>query len=259
MLLLSLLVATLVGVWLVWRTVALQPGTAPTPGLLGRVASYGLRTQAGNTLQALRLRLDQVALVALLSPADLGWYTAAVTAAGLLGPMTQALALVTLPTVASRPGEEAVRRLLGLSRRTLLVLAPGGLVLGLLLPWLLPTLLGARFGASVGPAQILLVGGVFAGLGDVLAEGCRGLNRPEVSVAAEAVGLGVALVLVTALVPRYGLVGAAIASSAAAASIASALAWHVATREGTHWRDLVPGSADLRKVQAALSPAAWRT
>jgi len=65
------------------------------------------------------------------------------------------------------------------------------------------------------PAQIILLGLALDGLGGVVTGYLYGIGRPGLNSCAMAVGLGATVLLDLLLIPRYGALGAAIASAVA--------------------------------------------
>ena len=80
-------------------------------------------------------------------------------------------------------------------------------------PQLISVFFGAKFAGSVLACRILLPGTAFLGLRQVLYEGARALGKPAVPSYAEGFGTLVTISALYLLLPRYGFVGAAIAST----------------------------------------------
>jgi Na+-driven multidrug efflux pump len=106
------------------------------------------------------------------------------------------------------------------------------------------------------PMHILLPGILFLGVGAVVTGNLRGLGRPGVSSLLAGLTVIVTLSLDLALIPAYGVTGAAVASSVAYAVYGSASVFALSRLTGTPIRLLsVPQRADLR-VYARLIRAA---
>lgn len=187
---------------------------APRARLAGEVVGYGVRGQTGGLLLLANARLDFVLLAALAGPATLGLYAVAAKYAEITRLPALALTWVSYPRFAATTSAEAgseARRWLPLA-----LAAVGVLVVPFLLaaPWVLELLYGARFADAAGPARILLLGMLLAG-GAGLATGfLYGRGRPGRNSLAVLVGLVVTVVLDLLLIPRFGAVGAAWASTA---------------------------------------------
>jgi O-antigen/teichoic acid export membrane protein len=86
------------------------------------------------------------------------------------------------------------------------------IALALVTPLLLPLIFGGDFAPAVTSAQILVVAAASLGLGLVLEDTLRGLGDTPAVLKSEGVGLAFTLVALAILLPRFGIVGAAIAS-----------------------------------------------
>ena len=73
-----------------------------------------------------------------------------------------------------------------------------------------------------------------------------GTARYGVNNQAALLGLAVTVPAGLLLVPRLGMVGAALGMSASYAASVAYLGWHYRRATGTTWADLLPGPADVR-------------
>ena len=162
----------------------------------------------------LNLRLDFAILGALAGPAVLGTYAVASKYAELLRLPGTALTWVTYPSWrACRRGRRprgrrlVVPALLGFTWPRGPVLLLAGPVIGLLY--------GDQFDSAVGPARVLLVGMLLGGAAGVASGYLYGRGRPGLNSVALGLGLVVTVVLDLLLIPGYGAIGAALASTIA--------------------------------------------
>lgn len=188
---------------------------APALPLARSVVAYGARAQFGNLLELINLRLDVLMLGALAGPATLGVYAVASKAAELMRLPANAANFVLYPRFARlEPAAAAseVRALLprvaGLTVLATPVLAAGAVVA-------LPALFGPSFQAAVVPACVLLLGLAFEGAAAVSTAYLCGVGRPGANSIGIGLGVLLTVVLDLALIPRFGALGAAAASSAA--------------------------------------------
>ncbi len=176
---------------------------------------YGFKTQFEAVNSYANQRMDQLLLSLFVAPRELGLYVVAVTLASAVGFFPQAMGIVTLATGSNLPPNEA-RQAISLSFRLslawLLVLCAGLFVVA---PQLIVFFFGAKFTGSVLACRILLPGTAFLGLRQVLYEGARALGKPAIPSYAEGFGTLVTISALYLLLPRYGFVGAAIASTLA--------------------------------------------
>ncbi|TMM38269.1 MAG: hypothetical protein E6F99_09570 [Actinobacteria bacterium] len=182
--------------------------------LAGEVTGYGARGQVGGLLTLLNLRFDVAILGALAGPAVLGVYAVATKYVDLLRLPGLAVNYVLYPKFArGRPGDARA------STRAMLPAAAGlnalaAVPLALAAGVVLPLVYGHAFRGAVVPAWILLAGAIGAGVTGLVGAYLYGVGRPGLNSMAIGVGVIVALVGDLLLIPRYGAVGAATASSA---------------------------------------------
>jgi len=182
---------------------------SPLKGLL----TYGLPAFGATLPQLLNLRLDQLVMTAVLSSRDVGFYVVAVAWSTASMPILIALGQVVFPRIASEhdTSVQAVA-FASASRNAVGLMALSIVALGFATPAVLPFLLTSRFQPAVRPALILTAAGGVYGYSYVLAEGIRGLGRPMVTLWAQLAGLLATGMFLALLLPRLGLMGAAIAS-----------------------------------------------
>ena len=175
--------------------------------------SYGARSQVSFVTSTLTERLDLLLISVVLGATKLGLYVVAVTLTSSAALAASTVGLVAFPQVAGlAPGPEraeAARRfiLLALALSTAIALPIFALT-----PQLLDVLFGQAFTSVANVCRVLIAASVFLALGQLLASVLRGLGRPLDSGIAGAVGLAVTIVLLAALLPTLGLMGAAITS-----------------------------------------------
>jgi O-antigen/teichoic acid export membrane protein len=217
----------------------------PNPQEWRPLLAYGLPTVLTHVPQLLNLRLDQMLMAALLPVQTLGFYVVAVTWSSAVGHLPNALATVLLPRTASQAN----------SARRRAVFAQGSrlAVLGLATPWALPLLFGAQFLASV-PAALVLVGAAaIAAVNGVLEEGLRGLGHPGTAFVAEVAGLAATIGGLTLLLPRFGIMGAALASVAGYGTVGILLAAFSLRLTGVSALTLLcPSATDVQHIRQRL-------
>jgi O-antigen/teichoic acid export membrane protein len=177
------------------------------------LSKYGFKTQFESVNSYINQRVDQLLLSLFVAPRELGLYVVAVTLALAAGFFPQAMGIVTLASGSNLPPSEA-RQAISLSFRLslvwLLLLCAGVFVVA---RQAIVFFFGAKFAGSVLACRILLPGTAFLGLREVLYEGARALGKPAVPSYAEGFGTIVTIAALYLLLPRYGIVGAAIAST----------------------------------------------
>jgi len=224
-------------------------------GLVRAMAAYGWRAHVSAVLMVLLLRAD-VYLVRWLTgdAAEVGFYSRSVQVAEVVLLFLLAVENVLFPRMSSLAAGEIPRAAAALCRRGL----AAGLALAVAFEaashWLIVAPFGEAFAPSIAPLRILLPGVLAVGFARMLFAVFYAQERPW----APAVVTAVALVLVTgldlALIPRWGIEGAAAASLAGyALAAAAALAWF-ARRNGMRARDfLIPRCEDWAMLRSMLS------
>ena len=199
------------GFWLVFRK--LSPCWSWNSKAFQSLLNFGWKTQLGSLASYVNQRLDQLLLSVLVPPRDLGFYVVAVAVSMSVGFFPQAAGIVTLAT-GSNSGPEQTKKVIAKSfGTTFFVLALGCSAIYFVCPWLIPFAFGASFAPAVTACRILLPGSVALGLNQVLFSGARALDHPALPSYAEGFAVAVTCVALYVLLPRYGFVGAAIASS----------------------------------------------
>ncbi|GJG89039.1 hypothetical protein tb265_42200 [Gemmatimonadetes bacterium T265] len=203
-----------------WRTgaVARLGDLRPDRALAGRMLRYGAKVQAGGIPQTANLRMDQALLAAWFPPVQLGLYVAAVSAAGVGDVLSTAVRTVATPSIAQQGAAAGVRRLQATFRKYALVSVAGTLALAAVLPFAIPFVYGDAFAGAVPPALVLLAAGLCLGAKQVLAGAAQALGDPWLASRSEIVGAVVTVCALPLLLPRLGIMGAALATLAAYAT-----------------------------------------
>ena len=184
--------------------------------------SYGARVLLSNMPLIVNVSLDQLVLSVMpgVSASRLASYAVAVSLTSLALPLSAAFGAVAFPRIAATRSERERRRV---ERITIFGAAStASLVIGLVAvsgSWAVPTLFGPGYGAAVGALWRLAPGTTFLALNRVMGDLLRGRGHPSAVTFNEAIGAACTVVLLLILTPRYGINGAAIASSIAYATV----------------------------------------
>jgi O-antigen/teichoic acid export membrane protein len=212
--------------------------------------AYGIRSQTAFVTQTLIQRLDQLVISIVLGATSLGIYVVAVTLTSGANLIASTVGLVAFPRVAAIGdlGERAVqarRYLMIATVLSVLVVAP----MFLFTPQLLNLFFGHSFVKGTGVCRALLVASLFLALSFLLTSLLRGLGRPLDVGIAGAVGLAITVVLLGALLPTMGLMGAAVASLVAYAVTAAMMLARVSRALDVSIARFVLGSSRSRLVR----------
>lgn len=201
---------------------------------LGAMIVHSLRLQPGERISAreylkfsskvgtvslislLNYRADLYIVALLMPSAALGLYAVAVSAAESLLIPTQVAALVTSPHVGSLAEPRASKLTARCVRNNMLVAIAVCGVLFVGAPLVIHALYGPAFVPVTPALRILLVGVVALSLGAPMSNYFTlKIGKPEVPMTLAGISAVICISVAYALVPRYGLVGAAIGSTVA--------------------------------------------
>jgi O-antigen/teichoic acid export membrane protein len=227
--------------------------------LLAQEVLYGARAQVGQLFQFLNYRFDLLILSLFSSLAAVGYYAVAQTLAELVIYLGTAFQISVLPLVSRFEGDERQAATTQAAVRHHGVLALGVIALNALLaPLVLLFGYGDAFRPALVPLLVLLPGMWFLGTGNLISADLRGRGRPGLASLLKGAAAVVTVGLDFALIPRFGVIGAAVASSVAYAFFGVLSLVTLARLSGVPVRRLVlPTRADLalypRAVRALLA------
>jgi O-antigen/teichoic acid export membrane protein len=181
--------------------------------------SFGLKGHIGNVLQFFNYRLDMFIVNYFLGPADVGIYTVSVAIAELLWHFPNAVGFVIFPKAASTKPEvmnNFTPRVFGITLGLTILGAIGLVFLG---KPVIAFVYSSPFLPAYVPMVALLPGVVLLGGAKVLTNEIAGRGYPHYNSINSGLALVLTVVLDFILIPRYGVLGAALASSIAYAMI----------------------------------------
>ena len=173
--------------------------------------------------------------------------------------ISNAASTVLFPWVAAETEEQRRKEFTPLVARTVLwTTGLGALALALLSRWIVLLLYSEAFLPAVGALQALLVGIVALSAGRVLANDIAGRGFPGLNIYIGLAAVLTNVVLNLLWIPRYGIVGAAWASTASyTVSFLGALFFYCRL-SGNRWTKVVfPQPGDLRRYLVAGRPVWW--
>ena len=207
---------TMVATWAALSRLDIHPRFGVDIGLTRQLLKYGGKIQVGGITGMANMSLDQVLMAAWLPSNYLGLYVVAVNGASLAQIFSQAVQLVLTPSITQK--ESLAERAAVLQSAfhsywlgSLLITA----AIAVLLPAAIPVVFGASFRGAIWPAEVLLLGSFFIGAKEVLGGGAQALGNPWLGSKAQVIALVVTVTLLYLLLPRLGIMGAAIATAAA--------------------------------------------
>lgn len=231
-------------VWMVYDARQLPAGHASLRAFTG----YSLRSGLVGLVTLLNYRSDVFLVAVFGTPAMLGMYTLAVSAAETLLSATQITAVVTAPHVGSLEEGAAASLAARAVRHNVLVAGVSCAALALLAPVAVYVLYGAAFMPVVPSMRVLLIGVFALSIGSPMSTYFTiRLGRPEVPLVLASSSALICIVGSIILIPRLGLIGAALASTVAyVAGQSAAIVWFASVARIDVRAMLVPRGSDLR-------------
>jgi O-antigen/teichoic acid export membrane protein len=204
--------------------------------LLRRMIQYGLKFHISILAWAIIIRADLLVVNHFRGTEEAGVYSVASQYGLLLMLLPGVIATLLFPRVAAEQdtsGETTCK----VTRYTTLVMFVCCLA-AVPFSFLLPVLYGAAFSDATKLLLILLPGVYLIGLESVLVQHFNALGLPRAIPLYWAITLVLNLILVFALVPRFGAQGAAIASTISYATIFGLIALHFHTSTGRSFSEV---------------------
>lgn len=218
---------------------------------LRTVIRFAMPSYGANVMQYLNYRLDLFIVAYFRDLREVGLYALATTLTQLIWLVSNAVATAVfarVSTAAEAPGD-AARRTAALSRGVLAIQIVLACALALLAKPLLLVLYGSAFEPAAAAVWLLLPGVAVFGTVGVLAAHHAGIGRPGLNLLVSASSLAVTVGLDLVLIPRFGMYGAALASTAAYASAAVVMTLLFRRATGVGFREvLVIRGSDLRRL-----------
>jgi O-antigen/teichoic acid export membrane protein len=209
----------------------------------------GLRGHAGNVVQTFNYRLDVLLLQGFLGQAAVGLYNVGTLLAEVIWYLPNAVSSALLPHVAATNDRDQTPRV---ARWTLLLTAIGSVGL-LLIAWPALAWFRPQYLPAVTPMAVLLLGVVALGVHKVLASDLSGRGMPQYPSITSAVALVITIVANLLLIPIFGIVGAALASTLAYTTQTLLLIVIYTRQTGSRPRDLLlPRPADFDTLVQGL-------
>jgi O-antigen/teichoic acid export membrane protein len=223
------------------------------PKLMRKMLQYGRRVQAGSVFQTAMARLDVVILQFFRPLSQVGYYVIAQTIAELLLELTEAFKSSVMPYVSHYEGQERQAAASADSVRHHGLLAAIATVANVFFgSAVILVAYGTQYRAAVIPMIVLLPGVWFLGMGGVIQSDLSGRGLPGASSRLAGIAAVVTIAFDFALIPPFGVIGAAVASVIAYTTygVASLVMLHRVS--GIPVRELlVPTHADIAAYRLA--------
>ena len=175
---------------------------------------YGIKGHLSNILAFINYRIDLFIIAYFLNDAAVGLYSVAVSIAERIWIVSQSVSSVLFARVSNLSSDVERAQFTALVSRNVLFLSIlGGGGLFLLGKWIIYLLFGAAYAGSIAPFLWLIPGIVLGSMSRIISNYFAGIGKPEINtyVAIFLTILNIGLNII--LVPKYGVVGAAVATS----------------------------------------------
>lgn len=248
-----LILLCLNAVWMVYYGlyIRVRPVLSRGGALLKPLLTFVLVGFLATLLNMLNYRFDVWFVQEVRGVGELGLYAVAVGVAQFFFQVPEPIARVLQPhLIGGFDGPMLDKFRLYARLSTTLVLLGGG-VLVVISEWLFPFLYGEAFGPSALAMRWLMPGILFACISKMMVLLVVRTGRMKYTVLASGVGLVVTIAMNFLLVPVFGIVGAAIASSLAYLVVLLLVLWVVFKRLGVPWGNyylLMPG--DIARLRS---------
>jgi O-antigen/teichoic acid export membrane protein len=184
-------------------------------GYSKKAFGYGWKANLGSILAFINYKADIFLVNIFLAPAAAGIYVVAVTLSEKLWVVSTAASTVLAPRISQLASDEDARKRLTplVSRVVLLITLICTIVLAIIARPLIAVLFGDQYVDSVLPLLLLLPGIFILGVAKVWANDIGARGRPEINMYISLAALFFNIIGNVILIPRFGLAGAAIATT----------------------------------------------
>lgn len=173
---------------------------------------YGAPVTIANLVNQASTKLDQIFLALLVSPALMGFYAVALTTSAGISVSGLTVSTIVLPRITNASNIEERKFIIrNLFLSYYLSSIPIFLLTFATLPFLIPILFGPAFAGSINASRIFLAGSIFVGANQLCVAIFKALGLPNYAMACRALTLALLAFCLSLLVPRYNIVGAALA------------------------------------------------
>lgn len=172
---------------------------------------FGVLNMSSTAPNAVNGRFDQIVLALVVTSSALGQYAVAVSLSVLAAPLVMAFGNVAFPRIAR--GEHILETIRTVTRGSFLASFVSVSLIVVTSPFIVPTLFGPGYQHVSQLLLVLAPGAVVVAVNQVLGDVLRGLGRPGVVALCELIGVVSTVVGLTLLVPRIGVMGAALTST----------------------------------------------
>lgn len=221
---------------------------------------FGFKSTANAVVAYLNFRIDAFILIAMLGTTALGVYSLGIGVGELVWQLSRPVASAALQRIGKGTQAEAAELTARCLRHTLILVCTAALVLFIVAPWLIVVVYGPAF-AEAGSVLRWLLPGIIAYCAMPLFGTffTQQMGKPGIPLLASSVSLVICTAASYVLIPRLGMAGGAIATSASYVVSTLVIAYVFMRANKVDWRELVvPTRADIARYKELLRAAALR-
>ncbi len=177
---------------------------------------YSSLSHLSNIITFINYRADILLINFFMTPIAVGVYTVTIRLVEKLWIFSQSSSTVILPRLSSLKNENnSVALTLFVGKLVLYVTALSALGFFLLGEWLIVLLFSDKYSESFTAVPYLLPGIVIGSISRIFSNSLAGMNKPQINFYTSLITLSINITLNLLLIPKYGLIGAATATSTA--------------------------------------------
>lgn len=207
--------------WSVWRLGKISPIRVKLHHqIFKKHLSFGLKGYIANFTTFLTYRFDMFLVSYFLNPTEVGYYGLAVGLAELIWYVPNSINTMLYPTLSASSIKEANDFTPKVCRNTVFIVSFISLVLVFLGKFVIKILYGEVYMPSLKPFLILLPGVTILTVGKLLSSYTTGQGRPIIATYTSIIALVINTPLNFIFIPKWGITGAAFASTIAYSFIA---------------------------------------
>jgi O-antigen/teichoic acid export membrane protein len=253
-------VLALANLWLLYQVYRVEPYGFSWDGSVGRgTLEFGAKSYVQTLAAHLHYRIDLYLIALLLTPEQVAFYSIAVNMTNPILQIPDAIGTVIFPKLAGSSDAAAHERTATTCRHTLFATIIAAIVYATVGSQLMLFFYGSRYAPAIPPMLMMLPGIIMISLYQILSRNFTSRNKQQINIAAAGVALVVNATSNLILIPRLGIVGAAL-STAISYSLAALILLVVFLREsGATVRETVlVDSEDLARYPAMLMATSAR-
>jgi O-antigen/teichoic acid export membrane protein len=247
-------VLTACNLWLLIQCYQVAPFGFRWDQEVGRgTLSFGAKSYVQTLAAHLHYRIDLYLIALLLNPEQVAFYSIAVNMTNPILQIPDAIGTVIFPKLAGSSDQAAHERTAVTCRHTLFATLVAAIFYAGVGSQLMLFFYGRRYAPAIPPMFMMLPGIIMISLYQILSRNFTSRNRQQVNIIAAGVALAVNASSNLLLIPRFGIVGAAL-STAISYSLAAGILLTVFVREsGSTVRETVlVGADDLARYPQLL-------